>query len=174
MSLPSVHIVLDEVRRRLDFQFELSNSLDFKASIALGTSGLTFALFLAALPLAQPHLSNLLHSPADELTASILIVASFSVLFASTVLSIVVLWIKKYDRPPSLDRLRNHYIAEPVDDTELALIDTFVQSIAVNEKTLKWQANLVKIATALLVGGLLIFMCLLCWFTFVFFKAPPA
>jgi hypothetical protein len=168
--LPSINIVFDEVRRRLDFQFELLASHDFKASIVLGTDSVVIAILLAALPLAQSQLDNLSNVMEYKILLLVMIVISLFTLFGSIILSVIVLWIRNYNRPPSLDRLRHHYIAEPVDATQLQLIDSFMEAIDKNEKTVKRQSSFIKIATVLLIIGLLILICLLVWFILLFLK----
>jgi len=171
MALPSTDLVLDEVRRRLDFQFELSDSHDFKASIVLGTSGIVIAMLLTALPLAQAQLDSLLKVVEYKTAVLAAIGISLLVLFVSIILSITVLWIRNYNRPPRLERLRNYYIAEPKEETQLQLIDIFIPAIDNNEKILKRQTYLIRAATVLLSIGLLIFISLLSWFIMIFFKA---
>lgn len=166
--LPSIDIVLDEVRRRLDFQFELLTSHDFKASIVLGTSSVIIAILLAALSLAQLQWDNLSNVAEYKIMLLVMIVISLLTLFISMVLSVLVLWIRNYNRPPCLERLRNHYIAEPLDTTRLQLIDNFIDAIAKNEKTVNRQSNFIKVATVLLSTGLLIFICLLVWCILLF------
>jgi hypothetical protein len=148
----------------------LSDSHDFKASIILGTSGIVIALLLTALPLAQSQLASLLELMVYKTVVLTIIGISLLVLFASIILSVIVLWIKNYDRPPCLDRLREHYIIEQKEETQLQLIDVFIPAIVNNEKILKRQANLIRTAAILLSIGLLTFIGLLSWFIMIFLK----
>jgi hypothetical protein len=168
--LPSIDIVLDEVRRRLDFQFELLNSHDFKASIVLGTSSVVIAVLLATLPLAQSQLDSLSRVVEYKIALSVLIGIPLLVLFTSIIISIIVLWIRNYNRPPRLQRLREHYIAEPQQKIQLQLIDNFMDAIDRNERIVKCQANLIRTASILLSIGLLTFIGLLSWFIMIFLK----
>lgn len=168
--LPSIDVVLDEVRRRLDFQFELSDSHDFKASVILGTSGVVIAILLTALPLSQSQLASLLELVAYKTVVLTMIEMSLLVLVVSIILCIIVLWIKNYDRPPCLDRLREHYIVEQKEETQLQLIDVFIPAIGNNDKILKRQTNLIRAAVILLSIGLLIFIGLVSWFIMIFLK----
>lgn len=171
--LPSIGSVLEEVRRRLDFQFELSDSHDFKASIILATSGVIIAILLTALSLAQSQLYGLLQVAEYKIKMLAMTGLSLLVLFGSIILSIIALWIRNYNRPPSLQRLRDHYIAEPEDETQLQLIDIFIPAINNNEKILKLQTYLIRAATILLSIGLLIFVGLLSWLIMIFLKVIP-
>ncbi len=168
--LPSVDLVLDEVRRRLDFQFELLDSHDFKASIVLGTASIVIAMLLTALPLAQSQLGSLSKVAEHRVIVLALIGMSLFLLFVSIVISIIVLWIKNYSRPPSLQRLRDVYMAESEEKTQLQLIDNFMDAIDKNEKIVKRQSNLIKAAIIFLSIGLLIFIGLVSWFIMIFLK----
>lgn len=52
-ELPSIDIVLDEVRRKLDFQFEQLDGIRMKSGIVLGVAGVIFTLLVTNL-LGQP------------------------------------------------------------------------------------------------------------------------
>jgi len=167
---PSISVVLDEVRRRLDFQFELLDSHNFKASIVLGTSSVVITILLAALALSQSQLSSLLTAIEYRIILSALILIAVLVLFVSIVLSVIVLWVRDYNRTPSIEWLRDNYMSKPAETTMEQLIENFIDTINKNEKTVKGQASLIKTATASLCIGLFIFICLLAWFILIFLK----
>ena len=47
-ELPSIDIVLDEARRKLDFQFEQLDGLNTKSGILLGVAGVIFTLLITS------------------------------------------------------------------------------------------------------------------------------
>lgn len=171
MSLPSIDIVLDEVRRRLDFQFELSDSHDFKASIILSISCVIIAILLAALTLIQPQIVNLRKS-LGLLAMLALLGAPVLFLIISIILSLIALRIKNYERPPELDRLRNFYLNKAPAETQLELTDIMIPAIRKNEISLTCQTCLIKNATIFLVVGLMLFIGLLTWFMVILLSAP--
>ncbi len=152
-SLPSIDIVLDEVRRKLDFQFEQLDGLDTKASIVLGIAGVGLTIVV-----------TYLYSVAfDEIICARLTKAALALIFVPLVLcialSIAELWIKKYDRPPKLERLRSHYITESAEETKLKIIDISLKAIEDNANLLNRQIWLVRLSyISLSIGlGLLVY-----------------
>jgi hypothetical protein len=98
-SMPSVEIVLEETRRRLDFQFEQLDSLNTKSGIVLGVAGVIFTLLVTSLLDKTNTVANLI-------LAKIALIP----IFASLVVSFVPMYIIKWSRPPNLERLRSHYL----------------------------------------------------------------
>ncbi len=145
-DLPSIDVVLEEVRRKLDFQFEQLNSLDIKASVVLGVAGVVLTIVLTSL------LSGQLAGGTNLQLAKTALV----IIFVALALSIVKLWIKKYHRPPKLDRLRFHYIVEDSEVTKLRIIDISLRDIDDNDKTLNWQIWLVRCSYIILSLGLVL------------------
>ena len=143
-DLPSIDIVLDEARRALDFQFEQLDGLDTKASIVLGIAGVVFTIVLTNLLLVEFAAEANLH----------LAKAALVPISLAFVLSIVKLWIKKYKKPPSLERLRSYYIAEDLEKTKLRIIDVYLKAVDDNAKLLNYQVWLVKCSYILLSIGL--------------------
>jgi len=143
-DLPSIDVVLEEARRKLDFQFEQLNSLDTKASIVLGVAGVVLTIVLTSL--LSGHLGEGTNLQLAK-TALVLIFVAFA-------LSIVKLWIKRYHRPPKLDRLRSHYIVEDSEVTKLRIIDISLQAINDNDKMLNYQTWLVRCSYIILSLGL--------------------
>ncbi len=142
-ELPSINIVLDEVRRRLDFQFEQLDGLNTKSGIVLGVAGVIFTLLV----------TNLLDKSS---TVDNLILAKIALvpIFASLVISFVPIYIINWDRPPNVERLRSHYIVEDFENTQLNIIDKCLEAIENNEKLLKRLVRLIKCSYFLLLIGL--------------------
>ncbi len=145
-ELPSINIVLDEVRRRLDFQFEQLDGLNTKSGIVLGVAGVIFTLLV----------TNLLDKSS---TVDNLILAKIALvpIFASLVISFVPIYIINWDRPPNVERLRSHYIVEDFENTQLNIIDKCLEAIENNEKLLKKLVRLIKCSYFLLLIGLALY-----------------
>ena len=144
-ELPSIDIVLDEVRRRLDFQFEQLDGLGTKSSIVLGIAGVIFTLLVTNL-LGQSN------SATNLTLAKIALVP----IFISIVLSFVPIYIRKFKRPPNLERLRFHYIVKDTKETKLKIIDICRKAVKDNEKLLKTIVGLIKCSYVHLVVGFVI------------------
>ena len=141
-ELPSIDIVLDEVRRTLDFQFELLDGLVTKSGIVLGVSGVILALLVTSL-LGQSDLANLL-----------LVEVALVLIFLSLILSFISISMGKWDKPPQLERLRSHYISEPANETKLKIIDIVRDAIEKNDDGIKMRVRLWKSSYFILAIGL--------------------
>ena len=134
-QLPSIDLVLDETRKRLDLQFEQINTLDTKASIALASSGLVLAAFLAALQ------SENVTEIGNYLCLTIIVIA---LILSALAFAVVGLWIKKYERPPKPERLRDYYIVKDSDYTKLHIIDISLKAIVNNHARLARKILFIK------------------------------
>lgn len=143
-ELPSIGIVLEEVRRRLDVQFDQIDSLITKSGIVLGIAGVIFTLLAV----------NLLDNKSSTVANSILAQIALIPIFASIVVSFVPIYIIKWRRPPNVERLRWHYIVEDVETTQLNIIDKCLEAIGDNKKLLKSLTCLIKCSYFLLLIGL--------------------
>lgn len=141
-ELPSIDIVLDEVRRTLDFQFEILDGLVTKSGIVLGISGVILALLVTSL-IEQSGLANLL-----------LVKVAFVPFLLSMIISFISISIGKWDKPPHLKRLRSHYISEPANETKLKIIDIVRDAIEKNDDGIKMRIRLWKSSYFILVIGL--------------------
>lgn len=145
LDLPSIDIVLEEARRKLDSQFDQLNGLVTKSGIVLGVSGIIFTLLVT-------HILD--HS---GLTPNLfLFSATLILIFASLVLSFIPIWIMKWDRPPNLNRLRDHYIVEDIGATKLSVIDKCLEAIDSNKKSIDKLFRLVKCSYVVLLIGLVL------------------
>ena len=143
IELPSIGIVLEEARRRLDFQFDQLDGLSTKSGIVLGVAGVIFTLLVMSL-LGESSIE------ANLVLAKVALIP----IFASLVVSFVPIYIIKWHRPPNVERLREHYIVEDVETTQLNIIDKCLEAIENNEKLLKNLARLIKCSYFLLLIGL--------------------
>ena len=144
-ELPSIDIVLDEVRRKLDFQFEQLDGLRTKSGIVLGIAGVIFTLLITNL-LGQSNTIN------NLTLAKIALVP----IFTSIVLSCVPIYIRKWNRPPKLERLRDYYIAIDAEDTKLNVIDKCLEAIDENQSLLDKLFRIIKCSYFLLLVGLVL------------------
>ncbi len=142
-ELPSIDIVLDEVRRKLDFQFEQLDGISTKSGIVIGVAGVIFTLLVTNLLGQSNTISNLY-------LAKIALIP----IFASLVLSFVPIYIIKWDRPPNLNRLRDYYIVKDTENTKLNVIDKCLEAVDDNQKLIDKLFRLIKCTYILLLIGL--------------------
>jgi hypothetical protein len=139
----------DEVRRKLDFQFEQLDGLSTKAGIVLGVAGVIFTILVTSL-ISQPSTIPNLYLAKIALIPIIL----------ALVLALISLYILTWDRPPKLDRLRDYYIVKDTKITKLNVIDKCLEGIDKNKKLLDKLFYLVKCSYFLLLIG---FVLLAVW-----------
>lgn len=142
-KLPSIDIVLDEVRRTLDFQFEQLDGLDTKSGIVLGIAGVILALLVTSL-LGQ----------SSSVVNSSLVKVALAAIILSLILSFVTIYIRKYNRPPNLERLRSYYISLDAEETKRNIIDISMDAIQKNEELIHRRVCLVKCSYFILGIGL--------------------
>lgn len=142
-KLPSIDIVLHEARRKLDFQFEQLDGLDMKSGIIIGVSGVVLALLV----------TNLL-SPSNAIPNDSLLRASLISIFASLVISLVSIIIRKWKRPPNIETLRLKYIVKPTDETKLRIIDISMAAADKNKTQIDMRIRLLKCSYGILGAGL--------------------
>lgn len=154
-QLPSVDIVLDEARRKADFQFQQIDGLDTKSGIVLGINGVILALLVADLieyP-NQPHI--------------ILIEIVLIPILISLVLSFLSIATIKLFAPPKLDTLRSDYINKPANETKLKIIDILSEAISQNAKRIQVKTRLFNFSYIVLAFGIGL---LLAWVGLILFK----
>lgn len=142
-ELPSIDVVLDEVRRKLDFQFEQIDGVSTKSGIVLGVAGVIFTLLVTNLLSQSSTISNLF-------LAKIALIP----IFVSLVLSFVPIYIIKWDRPPNLNRLRDYYIVKNIENTKLNVVDKCLEAVDNNQKLISKLFCLIKCSYILLLIGL--------------------
>ena len=141
-ELPSIDIVLDEVRRTLDFQFARLDGLVTKSGLVLGVSGVILTLLVTSF-LGE-----------SDLASPLLIKVAFAPILLSLILSFISISIGKWDKPPQLERLRSHYITQPANTTRLKIIDIVRGAIENNDKHIKTKVCLWKSSYFILGIGL--------------------
>lgn len=142
-ELPSIDVVLDEARRTIDFQFEQLDGLDTKSGIVLGIAGVILALLVTSLLEQSNTMAN-----------SLLVKVALVPIFLSLILSFISICVRKWDKPPQLERLRSHYITQPADETKLRIIDISVNAMEKNDKRIKVRVRLLKSSYFVLAIGL--------------------
>jgi hypothetical protein len=143
---PSVDIVLDEVRRTLDFQFGQLDALDTKSGILLGIAGVVITVLVSA-SIGMPTLM-------DSLIAKIIVSIIAVALFTSLVLSYWNLRIGKWHRPPELAVLVKDHISKDSHTTKCKLIGTIQKAVEENDKVLEKRFFLYKRSHNMLFAGL--------------------
>ncbi|MDV2988835.1 MAG: hypothetical protein ACRKGH_09170 [Dehalogenimonas sp.] len=141
-ALMSIDVVLDEVRRRIDFQFEQIDGLVTKSGIALGIAGVIFTLLV----------TNIL-GQSDTIANLFLAKIALIPLLMSLSLSFIPIFIMKWDRPPDLNRLRDYYIVKDIGITKLNIIDKCLEAIDNNKKLIDKLFRLIKYSYVLLFFG---------------------
>ena len=144
-GLPSIDVVLDEVRRKLDFQFEQLDGLRTKSGIVMGIAGVIFTLLI----------TNLLGQSNTAINLTLAKIALVPI-FASIILSCVPIYIRKWNRPPKLERLRDYYIATGTEYTKLNVIDKCLEAIDENQKLVNKLFRIIKYSYFLLLIGLVL------------------
>jgi len=142
-KLPSIDIVLDEARRKLDYQFKQHDTLITKSGIVLGVDSVVFPILV----------TNLLGTSSQITDICIAILASLSI-FTSLIMSFIPIYIRKWNRPPNLYRLREYYIAMDLPETKLNIIDRCLSAVDENQKLLDKLFRIVKLSYLLLLLGL--------------------
>ena len=156
-DLPSIDIVLDEARRKLDTQFEQIDGLDTKAGIILGIAGVILALLVTTLLGKQDTVVN---------SFIILIKVALASIFISLILSFLAISLSKYGGTPKLERLRNYYMSKDAEKTKKMLVDTYLQSTDENKKLIEKKVCLAQWAHIILaigLGILVVWVCLILW-----------
>lgn len=149
-SSPSIDIVLDEARRKLDSQIGQLYALDTKSGIILGIAGVILTLLVTTLLGKQ-----------DTAVNSSLIKSALAPIFVSLILSFISITIRTYARPPKLERLRSRYISKDTKETKKFLIAALLNGVNNNEKLIGTRMRLVKysyVALAIGVGILVVWV----------------
>jgi hypothetical protein len=119
-NLPSLDLVFEAAQKELDFQFEQINSLDTKASISLAAAG----IMLAAL------ISFFTQRPAAGIPG--FLISGTLLISLSAILAVATLWVRRFERPPDLERLRDYYIAQTAEETKIETVDAILEAISRN------------------------------------------
>ena len=145
-DLPSLDITYAAADKRLDLQFEQVNSLDLKASFSLASGIILLGAALGAS-----------HQSTDTPLKVVVFLVGLTPLVISSALSIVGLWVKRYERPPNPLWLRDHYIVERQEITKLAIIDSVIEAIEVNHQRIRRKILFIRGAYAgLLMGAIIV------------------
>jgi len=154
-ELLSIDIVLDEVRRRLDFQFGQLDGFSTKAGIVLGIAGVVFALLI-----------NIWFSLPIGTTGLELMQISLIFIIMALILSFLMIFILRWNRSPNLNRLRDYYIFKDVKETKLNIIDKCMEGIDENQRQIDRLVCILRCAHTLLLVGLLL---LVIWVTAIIY-----
>ena len=144
-EFPSIDIVLDETRRTLDSQFQQIDSLDTKSGIVLGIAGVVLTLLITSM---FGQTSNIIHSWLIRLALIPIILSLF--------MSFVSISIRRWKRPPDLERLWSHYKSQAAEETKLELIKVSKKSVEDNEKNIVQKGRFLKTSYFVLAAGLVI------------------
>lgn len=143
MNLPSLDLVYEAVLKRLDLQFQQVHDLDMKANISLTAAGVILAVLI----------SFLTQQPVRLVQVVVAIVVLVSL---SAVLSMTALWVRRYDRPPNVERLRDHYIVRSLEETKLRVIDVSLEAIEHNHGRIRSKIYVLISGYICLAAGVLV------------------
>jgi hypothetical protein len=129
--LPSLDLVLEEVRREREAQLRHFDALDAKAGVVLGFAGLV--------TIAAPQLNALL--TIARLTAA-----------ASALSALLAFWPRRY-WSTDVRKLRNLYLRAEPRFTELKLTDTMIGMVESIGRRLSQKAQRLKFSMTLLAVG---------------------
>ena len=138
-NLRSLGLVFEAVQNELDFQFEQINSLDTKASISLAAAG----IMLAALISFFTQGANV--GIPGVLIAGVLLIS------LSAILAVATLWVRQFERPPNLERLRDYYISQTAEETKLEAVDVILEAISRNNNRI-YNKSLILTASYAMLG----------------------
>jgi hypothetical protein len=143
--LLSIDIVLDEVRRKINFQFEQIDGLVNKSGIILGIDGIIFTILIT-------NLINRSSMASNQFLAEIALVP----IFASLTLCFIPILVRRWETPPNINRLRDYYIVKDQVITKISIIDKCLEAIDKNRNLIDKLFFLIKISLGLLFIGLIL------------------
>ncbi len=157
----SYDLVLDLLRERVTAQFDQVNTLDSKANgiMTIATAILGSALiFQAALLAISPHAILLTYTRLRWVTIVLLV----TYLLAMIVTTISCYWVRKFERVPEPDRLKD-YALKSLGETQSFVVGTMAKAFDENKPIIAFKVWCMRIGTALLIGeiitlGILLFM----------------
>jgi len=141
-DLPSLDLVSEAAQKELDFQFEQVNSLDTKASISLASAG----IMLAAL------IGFLTERPAVEISG--FLIAGTLLISMSAILAVITLWVRQFERPPNLERLRAYYIVQTEEETKIEAVDAILEALSSNNNRIYSKSQTLTASYAMLGLGI--------------------
>lgn len=133
--LPSLDVVLSEIKTALADQSELISSSDIKLGVLLGLSGLILAALLGS---TSVYYSNMATRVLFILAVALILVSLLSTTWGY--------WIRKYKALPSPSALREFYLMEEPQKTKLALVDYLCSVYDWNQKRLVSKLRCLKIS----------------------------
>jgi len=142
---PSIDIVLDEARRKLDFQFQQLDGLDTKSGTLLGINGVLMALLITGV-IEYSHQPNI-----------ILVKLALAPIFISFILSLISIITRNWDNPPKLKYLRSKYIDKNAVETKLSIIDIFIEAVENNTGRIQFKISLWRLSYVTLALGVILF-----------------
>jgi hypothetical protein len=141
-NLPSLDLVFEAAQKELDFQFEQIDSLDTKASISLAAAG----IMLAALISFFTQRANV--GIPGFLIAGVLLIS------LSAILAVATLWVRQFERPPNLERLRDYYIAQTAEETKIRAVDAILEASSRNNNRIYSKSRTLIVSYAMLGLGI--------------------
>lgn len=139
---PSLEIVFQEIKDRLQAQLHQVDTLDTKAGTVLSVASLVATLG-AGLPVAT--------SSGSLSDASLVLLLGGTILYAFAMFfGFRGYWLRNYRRDPEPGPLRDRYLFQPADFTRRRVIANMIQSYEVNRPLIESKVWNIKVAILLL------------------------
>lgn len=145
-NYPSLDVAFQEVKARLEMQFQAISALDTKASIVLGFCGVILASSFWSL-------QNSGQTLCIWLTMSPLLLV-----FIAAIFSLIAYRVVEYRRDPEPRPLVENYLGKKSDETAKQILDNWVISFEENKRKIKRKVKLVRLSFLFLTFGIILFM----------------
>ena len=141
-DLPSLEVVFQEVKARLQMQFAAIGALDTKASIILGIGGL-----ILVSSLSSSH--GIGHGVCAWLKTG-----SQVLICAAAILSLSAYWVVTYRRDPEPRPLAQNYLMKASSQTKKQILDNWIESFEENQGKINTKVKFLKFSFVFLTLGI--------------------
>jgi hypothetical protein len=138
---PSAATIAELALQKLDGQLQSIESLDGKASTLIGFSGVVLGLVFTS-------------SASDNWTDGITV--GIGLILAAILALGVALLPRRYKTNPNILALRNRYLDDEPDLTNLAIIDSIQIALVYNADITVWKVRAIRLGTFLAIVGILV------------------
>lgn len=142
---PSLDIVYDEVKQRLNQQFEQIESLNQRGTVLLGLVATITSVISGITALSIGDFS------ARPCLPAVLLIAAAALYIAVLLVTYRAYKIRTYRRDPEPKPLRDKYKNEDSNTTKETLINNFIQSYDDNSRTINEKIQALKTAYKLVI-----------------------
>jgi len=140
----SLGLIFQEVKDAIRIQLDKFDKLDAKVGLILAAAGVSLAVVL----------SNGFLPPEGKRLTTVLQIPGVTAIALSAVCAVHALWPRAYYLAPNPRHLRTDYLSKEIDETRLALVDTWIELYERNDAVIDRKVLWTRISALLLVGGL--------------------